>query len=198
MTQRSLATSLMALVLLTTACGKKAEPATSPTPVRPPAGTNADSIARAREDSIRREAAAAAERARLAAAEAEAARAALVNQLAETIHFAYDQDLISTEDQARLDAKAAIMQANPALRIRITGHADERGSDEYNLALGMRRAAAAKSYLAGRGIDGGRIEVASLGREVPIDPSSNEAAWARNRRDEFEIIAGGQSLVKPK
>ena len=198
MTQRSLATSLMALVLLTTACGKKAEPVTSPTPVRPTTGANADSIARAREDSIRRAAAEAAEKARLAAAAAEAERAALVNQLAETIHFAYDQDLISTEDQARLDAKAAIMQANPALRIRITGHADERGSDEYNLALGMRRAAAAKSYLAGRGIDVGRIEVASLGREVPIDPSSNEAAWARNRRDEFEIIAGGQSLVKPK
>lgn len=199
MTQRSLATSLIALVLLTTACGKKAEPVTSPTPVRPTTGSNADSLARiAREDSLRRAAADAAERARLAAAAAEAGRASLVNQIAETIHFAYDQDLISTEDQARLDAKAAIMQANPALRIRITGHADERGSDEYNLALGMRRAAAAKSYLAGRGIDGGRIELASLGREVPIDPSSNEAAWSRNRRDEFEIIAGGQSLVKPK
>ncbi|MDX2261767.1 MAG: OmpA family protein [Gemmatimonadales bacterium] len=197
MTQRSLATSLMALVLLTTACGKKAEPATSPTPVRPPAGTNADSIARAREDSIRRAAAAAAEKARLAAAAAEAERAALINQLAETIHFEYNMDVISTEDQARLDAKAAIIRANPALRIRITGHADERGSDEYNIALGMRRAVAAKAYLIGKGIEGGRIEVASLGREVPIDPSSNEAAWARNRRDEFEVVAGGQSLVKP-
>ena len=198
MSQRTFVSALMGLVLLTTACGKKAEPATTPQPVTRPT-TAVDSDARARQiaDSIRAAQTAAAEKLRVAAAEAERLRAALVNEIAETIHFDYNMDAISTDDQARLDRKAAILRANPALKIRVTGHADERGSDEYNIALGMRRAVAAKAYLTGKGIDGGRVEVASLGREVPIDAGSTEAAWARNRRDEFEITAGGQSLVKP-
>ena len=188
MTQRSLATSLMALVLLTTACGKKAEPVTSPTPVRPTTGANADSIARAREDSIRRAAAEAAEKARLAAAAAEAERAALVNQLAETIHFAYDQDLISTEDQARLDAKAAIMQANPALRIRITGHADERGSAEHNLKLTDDRAHAVMGYMRAKGVAPGRLRAKGYGETRPVDRRHIEEAWSKNRRVEFVVL----------
>lgn len=191
MTQRALVVALFGLATLVGACGKKAEPRTEPTPQPgPPAAntttttptrpSNADSIARA--DAARRE----------------AERAALVNELAETIHFDYDQFTINADDTARLDRKAAIMKANAGLRIRVTGHADERGSDEYNLALGMKRAVAAKEYLARLGVDGSRIEVASLGREVPVDPSSNEAAWAKNRRGEFEAIAGAQSLVAPR
>ncbi|MBK9547841.1 MAG: OmpA family protein [Gemmatimonadetes bacterium] len=191
MSQRTFVSALMGLVLLTTACGKKAEPVTTPQPVTRPT-TAVDSDARARQiaDSIRAAQTAAAEKLRVAAAEAE-------RPIAETIHFDYNMDVISTDDQARLDRKAAILRANPALKLRVTGHADERGSDEYNIALGMRRAVAAKAYLTGKGIDAGRVEVASLGREVPIDAGSTEAAWARNRRDEFEITAGGQSLVKP-
>lgn len=191
MTQRALVVALFGLATLVGACGKKAEPTTQPTPQPgPPAAntttttptrpSNADSIARAE------------------AARREAERAALVNELAETIHFDYDQFTINADDTARLDRKAAIMKANAGLRIRVTGHADERGSDEYNLALGMKRAVAAKEYLARLGVDGSRIEVASLGREVPVDPSSNEAAWAKNRRGEFEAIAGAQSLVAPR
>lgn len=197
MTQRTLVAALSGLLVLTTACGKKAEPAMTPAPVTQPTPVDPDAAARARADSIRAEEARRAEEHRRAAAAAEAARAELVNELAETIHFGYDEYTISEGDQQLLTRKAAIMRANPALRIRVTGHADERGSDEYNLALGMRRATAAKTFLTGRGIDGSRVEVASLGREVPIDPSSNESAWSRNRRDEFEIIAGGQSLVRP-
>jgi len=198
MSQRTFVSALMGLVLLTTACGKKAEPVTTPQPVTRPT-TAVDSDARARQiaDSIRAAQTAAAEQLRLVADQAERLRASLVNEIAETIHFDYNMDVISTDDQARLDRKAAILRANPALKLRVTGHADERGSDEYNIALGMRRAVAAKAYLTGKGIDAGRVEVASLGREVPIDAGSTEAAWARNRRDEFEITAGGQSLVKP-
>jgi peptidoglycan-associated lipoprotein len=197
MSQRTFVSALMGLVLLTTACGKKAEPVVAPKPVSTTPTVDNDARARQIADSIRAANAAKAERDRAAAAAAEALRATLVNEIAETIHFEYNMDAISADDQARLDRKAAILRANPALKIRVTGHADERGSDEYNIALGMRRAVAAKAYLAGKGIDAGRVEVASLGREVPIDASSNEAAWARNRRDEFEITAGGQSLVKP-
>ncbi|MES2125298.1 MAG: OmpA family protein [Gemmatimonadota bacterium] len=191
MTQRALVVALLGLATTVGACGKKADPNMTPAPVPsstpaattpPPApsSANADSVARAE------------------AARREAERAALVNQLAETIHFDYDQFAIGADDTGRLDRKAAILKANPSLRIRVTGHADERGSDEYNLALGMRRAIAAKDYLVRLGVDASRIEVASLGREVPVDPSPTEAAYAKNRRDEFEAIAGAQTLVAPR
>ena len=91
-----------------------------------------------------------------------------------------------------------ILSANPNLRIRIAGHADDRGSDEYNLALGNRRAAAAKRYLESKGIDGSRIEVVSYGEERPLNPGTDEAAYAQNRRDEFEVTAGGENLVAPQ
>jgi peptidoglycan-associated lipoprotein len=84
------------------------------------------------------------------------------------------------------------------VRLRIAGHADDRGSDEYNLALGNRRAAAAKRYLENKGIDGSRIEVVSYGEERPLNPGTDEAAYAQNRRDEFEITAGGDALVAPQ
>ena len=90
------------------------------------------------------------------------------------------------------------MNANPALTLRISGHADERGSDEYNLALGNRRAAAAKRYLVSRGIADGRITVVSYGEERPLNPASTEAAWAQNRRAEFEATAGGDNLTVPQ
>lgn len=117
-----------------------------------------------------------------------------VASMSERIHFEFNMSDIMADDHARLDRKAQLLKQFPTLRIRITGHRDERGSDQYNIALGMRRATAAKDYLVTAGIDASRIEVASLGREVPIDPASNEAAWAQNRRDEFDIIAGSQSL----
>jgi peptidoglycan-associated lipoprotein len=96
-----------------------------------------------------------------------------------------------------LQQKLAIMQANTMLRIEITGHCDERGSDEYNMALGMRRATAAKTWLTSRGIAQDRITVRSMGEEQPIAMGSNEDAWAQNRRDAFAITAGGDRLVKP-
>lgn len=187
--------AFVALALLVAACGKKEEPAITPTPVqtdRPM--VNQDSIDAAEAERARL---AAEQAARDAAAAAEAARAELVNELAATVHFDYDQYAIRQVDEALLARKAAIMRANPNLRIRVVGHADERGSDEYNLALGMRRAASAKDYLARLGVEAGRIETASLGEEVPVDPASNESAWAANRRAEFDVVAGGQTLVRP-
>jgi peptidoglycan-associated lipoprotein len=193
MNHRVVVTALLGLSLAA-ACSKKEEPPMQPTPVG--GGVNQDSIDRARADSIRNaqriadSIRAANEAARNAMSHEETMRA-----LTATIHFEYDAFTIGSDDMALLDQKAAIMQANPGLRIRITGHCDERGSDEYNLALGMNRATAAKDYLVRRGIDASRIEVASLGREVPVDPASNESAWAKNRRDEFDVIAGGTNLV---
>ncbi len=138
---------------------------------------------RAREDSIAR-----------ARAEMEAVRA----MIAERIHFDYDRSNIRPgQDTQVLEQKLRILQANPALRIEIVGHCDERGSDEYNLALGQRRSLAAKQFLVDRGINTDRISVRSMGEEQPLDRASNESAWAMNRRDEFIIIAGGDQLRRP-
>src|SRR2546426_962985 len=113
------------------------------------------------------------------------------------IHFDYDKAIIRGGDAAVLDQKVAILQANPALRIRISGHCDERGSDEYNLALGNRRATAAKQNVVSHGIDAGRIETVSYGEERPLASGHDEDAWAQNRRDEFEILSGGENLKQP-
>ncbi|HEX6107158.1 MAG TPA: peptidoglycan-associated lipoprotein Pal [Gemmatimonadales bacterium] len=137
------------------------------------------------------------ERERMAREAAERARA-LAAELATMINFDFDMSTIREPDMATLDRKAAILQANPNVRLRIAGHADERGSDEYNLALGNRRAASAKRYLENKGIDGSRIEVVSYGEERPLSPGSDETAYAQNRRDEFEIVAGGDNLVAPQ
>ncbi|HET8632993.1 MAG TPA: peptidoglycan-associated lipoprotein Pal [Gemmatimonadales bacterium] len=191
--------ALMAATALAAACGG------APAPEQPaPVTSTVDSAAiraRQRQDSIdeanRRRAE---EEARRAAAErdASAAASALRNDMNAMIHFDYNVADIRSEDQAVLDRKAAILQANTAVRIRISGHADERGSDEYNLALGNRRAAAAKRYLMNRGVDGSRIDVISYGEERPIAMGGTEDAYAQNRRDEFEMTAGGDSLVAPQ
>ena len=117
--------------------------------------------------------------------------------LAAMIHFDYDKANIRSNDAGTLDEKVAILQANPNLRIRIHGHCDERGSDEYNLALGNRRAQSGKQYLVSHGIDAGRIETQSWGEERPLVDGHDESAWSQNRRDEFEIIGGGDALVRP-
>jgi len=104
------------------------------------------------------------------------------------IHFDFDQFTLSPEARQTLAANATIIKAAPGLRVRIEGHCDERGSDEYNLALGERRAQAAKDYLVSLGVPTDRLELISYGEELPLDPASNEAAWAKNRRAEFKAI----------
>jgi peptidoglycan-associated lipoprotein len=123
---------------------------------------------------------------------------ALRNTLREVVHFDFDESDLRDDARARLDAKLAILLANPGLTLRISGHADERGSDEYNLALGQRRASAARRYLTERGVADGRIETASFGEEQPVAAGGDESAYAANRRAEFEITAGGDRLVRPR
>ncbi len=180
--------TLLAAATLVAACGKKPapeQPAPQPTPSAqdappppPPPARNDDAERRARE--------------------AAAAAAKLRTDLADLIHFDFDKADVRTSDQGILDRKAAILGANTAVRLRIAGHCDERGSDEYNLALGNRRAASAKRYLTGKGVDEGRLDVVSYGKERPLDQGHSEDAWAKNRRDEFEITAGADNLMAPK
>jgi peptidoglycan-associated lipoprotein len=101
---------------------------------------------------------------------------------ADRVYFDTDQYNIDAEDRAVLDSQATWLQRNPTVRVTIEGHADERGTREYNLALGDRRANAAKNYLASRGIDPSRMTVISWGKERPVAEGSDESAWAQNRR----------------
>ena len=194
----SLSVLIAAVVAGTAGRRQQAEPAPAPAPT-----INQDSIAaaeRARADSIARAQADAARRDSLARAQAEAdamaARATEArNALTAAIYFDFDSDGLSDQARAALDAKIPVLNANPNVRVRISGHADERGSDEYNLALGQRRAAAAKRYLTERGVGADRIEVTSFGEERPAVQGSDESAWSQNRRDEFELTAGGDQIV---
>lgn len=177
--------TILALVGLTLVGCKKRTPADAqgPTPV---AGMDDAARERARADSI-----AAAEAERLRAERARAAEAARVREiLTELVYFDYDSEQLTEETQDRLRAKAAILRANPSIRLRIEGHADERGSTEYNLALGQRRAEAVRTFLAGYGITPDRLPTISYGKERPLVEGSGEAVWARNRRAEFVVTAG--------
>jgi peptidoglycan-associated lipoprotein len=101
---------------------------------------------------------------------------------ADRVYFETDGYSIDAEDRTVLDSQVAWLQRNPTVRVTIEGHADERGTREYNLALGDRRANAAKNYLASRGVDASRMTVISWGKERPVAEGSDESAWAQNRR----------------
>jgi peptidoglycan-associated lipoprotein len=188
------------------ACAKK-EPPPPPVPA-----INQDSIDRVRreemrQDSIRRadaarrlrdqqiadSIAAATRAAEAAARDAEAMRATITT----VVNYDFDKADLRDDTRQALDAKIPILNANPALTIRIAGHTDARGSGEYNLQLGQRRAAAARDYLTARGVAASRIELVSYGEERPTCQSMDEGCWAANRRAEFEITAGGSPLRRP-
>ncbi|MCL4558430.1 MAG: peptidoglycan-associated lipoprotein Pal [Deltaproteobacteria bacterium] len=104
------------------------------------------------------------------------------------IHFAFADYSLSDEAQSILMENAQWMKAHPDVKVQIEGHCDERGSQEYNLALGEKRATSARDYLVQLGVRRGTMSVISYGKEKPLDPAHNEKAWAENRRDEFVIV----------
>ncbi len=107
----------------------------------------------------------------------------------DAVHFEFDKADLRPDARATLDANADWLRRNPNARIQIEGHCDERGSVQYNLALGERRAESAKRYLESAGIASNRLSTISYGEERPVDPAHNEEAWARNRRAEFVVTA---------
>lgn len=160
-----------------------------------------DAVRRATADSVRQAArrvelanqarADSIERVRLAAEK----NADLRQELGVMVHFDVAEAQIQPDGRAALDRKVAILNANPTVRLLITGACDERGSDQYNLALGNRRASAVKRYLVGKGINAARLDEMSSGEKSPIDSGSGEVAWARNRRAEFVIVSGDMPLA---
>ena len=103
------------------------------------------------------------------------------------VYYGFDSAELSAEARTALDANAAVLKKYPSWTVTIEGHCDERGTAEYNLALGERRAAAAQSYLVALGVPASRVKTVSYGKEFPFDPGHDEAAWAKNRRAHFVI-----------
>jgi peptidoglycan-associated lipoprotein len=107
---------------------------------------------------------------------------------ADTIHFAYDSPVVQSSEKSKVEDVASFLKSNPEDRVRIQGHCDERGTDQYNYALGERRALAVREALIADGIDGSRIYTVSFGRSKPIDTGHSDEAHARNRRGVFVLL----------
>jgi peptidoglycan-associated lipoprotein len=103
------------------------------------------------------------------------------------INFEFDRYNLTDEAKATLDELAQALTANPQFAVTIEGHADERGTVEYNLALGEQRAQAAKAYIVALGVDASRVDTISYGEQRPVDAGHDELAWAINRRDHFLV-----------
>ena len=104
------------------------------------------------------------------------------------IHFDFDKSLIKDGDRPNLQKIANYLKQHPRAKVRIEGNCDERGTSEYNMALGERRAESAKKYLIGLGVSANGISTMSFGKEKPLDPGHSEEAWTKNRRDHFDIM----------
>ncbi len=196
-TSRALTLVVLGLAVTAAACRRETIEPVTPQPADPMTNMGVDSAAI--RDSIARARQAEEDARRLAdeqqGADRERRLAELRAALTAPVYFEFNQSQISEDARITLDAKVQALAANPGLRLRVSGHSDSRGSDEYNLALGQRRAAAVVEYLQAQGIAASRFDVTSMGEEMPAVPGENEGAWAQNRRAEFEVVAG--ELVNP-
>jgi peptidoglycan-associated lipoprotein len=104
------------------------------------------------------------------------------------VYFDYDSAQVKPSERPAIEAAAEYLRKNASLAVVVEGHCDERGSAEYNLALGERRALAVRAYLVGLGVDAARVQTRSFGEERPADPGHEDAAWSRNRRGEFVLM----------
>jgi len=111
----------------------------------------------------------------------------------DTVHFGYNEYNVEDADKQVLSRQAAWLQKYPSVRVTVEGHADERGTREYNLALGARRANAVKEILVSQGVSAGRVETVSYGKERPICTESSESCWAQNRRGVTTVTGGANS-----
>jgi peptidoglycan-associated lipoprotein len=178
---------ILSVVFLLPGCGKKQISSE-------PYGTDSAEEARrkAEEEALRRQKAGIGEEDLTAQEREERARMMLSEERKafenEDIYFPYDSAALTPEAQEILRQKAAWLQDNPTARVTIEGHCDERGTNEYNLALGEARAQSTKNYLIDLGISASRIGTISYGEERPLDPRSSEEAWSINRRAHFVFV----------
>lgn len=165
---RNILVALVAGAFLT-ACASTPEPAPTPTPAPTPAPAPAPSgpVAGSIED--------------------------FRVSVGDRVFFGYDDYGLSAEARSVLERQAAWLRQYPGVRILVAGNCDERGTREYNLALGARRAAAARDYLVSLGVAANRVETVSYGKENPVDARSNEEAWSVNRNAHTQIVSGAVS-----
>jgi peptidoglycan-associated lipoprotein len=187
---RSIATLVaLATVLTAVACGKKSPPVARPLPPPPPASDTVPPRPPAPPDPVREPVGVPPEPVR-----DDAIASASLDDLNKTsplkpVYFELDSSDLSAVNQKTLDENAALMKRYTSWTVTIEGHCDERGTAEYNLALGERRAMAARAYLVSLGIAADRVRTVSYGKEFPFDPGHDEAAFAKNRRAHFVITA---------
>jgi peptidoglycan-associated lipoprotein len=187
---RLLATIAMSAALIATvACGKKTPPVVRPMP--PPATPAATAPSRppAPPEPAREPTSVPAEPVREDAISSASLDDLNRNSPLKPVFFELDSSELSAANQKALDENAALLKRYPSWAVTIEGHCDERGTAEYNLALGERRAIAARAYLVSLGISAERLRTVSYGKEFPFDPGHDEAAFAKNRRAHFVITA---------
>ena len=181
--------ALLVMLLAAGACHKNKPPVVRPTPPPPAGPTTAGARPPAPPEPVREPTLVPPE----PVAEDTVASASLDdlnrNSPLKPVFFALDSDEISPEAQKTLDEDAAVLKKYATWTITIEGHCDERGTAEYNLALGERRAVAARAYLVSAGISADRVRTVSYGKEFPFDPGHDEAAYAKNRRAHFVVTA---------
>ncbi len=185
-----LATALLGgalLALVMAGCGgSPPPPEPEPEPVvQPQPERDLEAERRAREEAERRRREEEERRRR------EAERSRVMSIVAERVHFDFDKSDIRSDAEPVLQRKVSVLREYPGIRLRLEGHCDERGSNEYNLALGQRRAESVRRYLMSYGIDAGRFQMISYGEERPLVNAQNEQAWGQNRRAEFVVTDPG-------
>ena len=184
----SAAVALILLAILVSACGKKQPPVARPLPP-PPAESPSTDVPRPPEPIAEKTTVPA--EPRISDDPLSGSDLDKINQNSpfKPVFFALDSAEIDTSGQQVLSGNASILKKYPEWVITIEGHADERGTAEYNLALGERRAVAARAYLVSLGIPADRLKTVSYGKEFPFDPAHTEAAWSQNRRAHFVVTS---------
>lgn len=170
---------VFALLVITVGCAKKPVVEETAVPAEPTQVVVEQPVRAVQESTVTDTALSAEE----AAAEARRAAASGLQR----IHFEFDRSDLTEEAKQILVNNAGLLRAAPQVNVLIEGHTDERGSDEYNLALGERRAISARNFLVSLGVAAERLRIISYGEEMPIALERNEEAWAKNRRAEFKI-----------
>jgi peptidoglycan-associated lipoprotein len=189
MTKRSAASLILGLAFIAGACGSKTPPVARPAPPPPTANANAAARPPAPPEPVAEPVIVPPE-----PVPADAISSASLDDLNRSsplkpVFYDLDSSDISAAAQAVLDENATLLKRNPSWTVTIEGHCDERGTAEYNLALGERRAIAARAYLVSLGIPAARLRTVSYGKEFPFDPGHDEPAFGKNRRAHFVITA---------
>lgn len=175
----------IALAVVLAGCGGSPPPVVEPEPEPEPQ-------VQPRDDSAEREAEARRLREEEERRRREAERNRVMSVLAERVHFDFDRSDIRPDAEPVLQRKVTALREYSGITLRVEGHCDERGSNEYNLALGQRRAEAVRRYLVSYGVDAARFATISYGEERPLVDASNENAWGQNRRAEFNVTNQGR------